>query len=109
MLAPANFDSPLAHKRRSFIARGTLGFIRKRKGRPFETGTRILKGLELVSPYKWRLAERDRFGAGGTRYRPGNVFCTVLVGNTGYRGIRSIVNEDGSDARTARCASRPPT
>ena len=97
MLAPANFGSPLAHKGRSFIARGTLGFIRKREGRPFETGARILKGLELASPYTWRLAERDRFGEGGTRYQPGNVLCTVLVGNTGYRGIRSIVNEDGSD------------
>ena len=97
MLAPANFGSPLAHKGRSFIARGTLGFIRKREGRPFETGTRILKGLELASPHTWRLAERDRFGAGGRRYGPGNVLCTVLVGNTGYRGIRSIINEDGSD------------
>ncbi len=97
MLAPANFGSPLAHKGRSFIARGTLGFISKRYGRPFETGTRILKGLELASPYTWRLAERDRFGAGGNRYQPGNVLCTVLVGNTGYRGIRAIVNEDGSD------------
>ncbi len=97
MLAPANFGSPLAHKGRSFIARGTLGFIRKREGRPFETGTRILNGPELASPHTWRLAERDRFGEGGTRYQPGNVLCTVLVGNTGYRGIRSIVNEDGSD------------
>ena len=97
MLAPANFGSSLAHKGRSFIARGTLGFIRKREGRPFETGTRILRGLELASPHTWRLAERDRFGAGGLRYQPGNVLCTVLVGNTGYRGIRSIVNEDGSD------------
>ena len=97
MLAPANFGSPLAHKGRSFIARGTLGFIRKREGRPFETGARILQGLELASPHTWRLAERDRFGAGGLRYQPGNVLCTVLVGNTGYRGIRSIVNEDGSD------------
>ena len=97
MLAPANFGSPLAHKGRSFIARGTLGFIRKRDGPPFETGTRILERMELASPHTWRLAERDPFGTGGTRYRPGNVLCTVLVGNTGYRGIRSIVNEDGSD------------
>ena len=104
MLAPANFGSSLAHKGRSFIARGTLGFIRKREGRPFETGARILQGLELASPHTWRLAERDRFGEGGTRYQPGNVLCTVLVGNTGYRGIRSIVNEDGSDG-TVRVAT----
>ncbi len=25
------------------------------------------------------------------------MLCIVLVGNTGYRGIQSIVNEDGSD------------
>ena len=25
------------------------------------------------------------------------MLCTVLVGNTGYCSIRSIVNEDGSD------------
>ena len=97
MLAPANFGSPLAHKGWSFIARGTVGFIRKREGRPFETGARILKGLEIASPHTWRLAERDRFGAGGTMYQPGNVLCTVLVGNAGYDGIRAIVNEDGSD------------
>ncbi|MYB17873.1 MAG: alpha/beta hydrolase [Holophagales bacterium] len=98
MLAPANFGSPLAHKGRSLIARALKGFIAKKpEGRPFETGTQILKGLELASPYTWNLAGRDRFGEGGTRYQPGNVLCTVLVGNTGYRGIRSIANEEGSD------------
>ena len=98
MLAPANFGSPLAHKGRSFIARVYKGFIAKRpEGRPFETGTHILKGLELASPYTWDLASRDRFGPGGKMYGPGNVLCTVLVGNTGYRGISSIANEKGSD------------
>ena len=98
MLAPANFGSPLAHKGRAFVARVLKGFIAKKpEGEPFETGAQILKGLELASPYTWDLAHRDRFGAGGTRYQPGNVLCTVLVGNTGYRGIRSIANEPGSD------------
>ena len=98
MLAPANFGSPLAHKGRSFIGRVWKGFITKRpEGEPFATGTQILKGLELASPYTWRLAERDRFGRGGTMYQPGNVLCTVLVGNRGYDGIRAIANEDGSD------------
>ena len=72
-------------------------FITKsRKAKP-STGTQILKGLELASPYTWRLAERDRFGEGGEMYQPGNVLCTVLVGNIGYRGISAIANEDGSD------------
>ena len=88
----------MAHKGRSFIARVYKGFIAKRpEGEPFETGTHILKGLELASPYTWHLANRDRFGLGGEMYQPGNVLCTVLVGNSGYRGISSIANEDGSD------------
>ncbi len=98
MLAPANFGSHLAHKGRSFIGRVYKGFIAKKpEGRAFETGTHILRGLELASPYTWQLAERDRFGRGGAMYQPGNVLCTVLVGNSGYRGISSIANEDGSD------------
>ena len=98
MLAPANFGSHLAHKGRSFIGRVYKGFVAKKpEGRAFETGTHILRGLELASPYTWRLAERDRFGRGGTMYQPGNVLCTVLVGNRGFRGISSIANEDGSD------------
>ncbi len=98
MLAPANFGSPLAHKGRSFLGRVWKGFFTKQpEGEPFETGTHILKGLELASPYTWQLAERDRFGDGGAMYQPGNVLCTVLVGNTGYRGISAIANEDGSD------------
>ena len=98
MLAPANFGSPLAHKGRSFIGRVFKGFlVKKPEGAKFQTGTHILKGLELASPYSWKLAEKDRFGVGGTMYQKGNVLCTVLVGNTGYDGISSIANEDGSD------------
>ena len=98
MLAPANFGSPLAHKGRSFIARAWKGFIAKRsEGRLFETGTQILKGLELASPFTWQLAERDRFGHGGKMYDLGNVLCTVLVGNVGYEDIRAIANKEGSD------------
>ena len=98
MLAPANFGSPLAHKGRSFNGRFFKGFVRRQAGQDaFETGAQILKGLELASPYTWNLAEHDRFGDGGRMYQPGNVLCTVLVGNAGYSGIRSMVNEDGSD------------
>ena len=98
MLAPANFGSHLAHKGRSFIGRVYKGFIAKKpEGRAFETGAHILRGLELASPYTWQLAERDRFGRGGAMYQPGNVLCTVLVGNRGFRGISSIANEEGSD------------
>ncbi len=93
MLAPANFGSPLAHKGHSFIGRVVKGF---KADKPFQTGLRLLKGLELASPYAWQLALRDRFGS-ATRYGPGRILCTVLVGNVGYSGIAAAANEDGSD------------
>jgi hypothetical protein len=95
MLAPANFGSPLAHKGRSFIGRVIKGFGNSEG--VFQSGARILKGLELASPFSWNLALRDRFGERARRYGRGGVLCTVLVGNRGYDGIRAIANEDGGD------------
>ena len=60
MLAPANFGSPIAHKGRAFYGRIIKGFNSEK---PFQTGARLLRGLELASPYAWDLAMRDRFGA----------------------------------------------
>ena len=98
MLAPANFGSPLAHKGRSLASRIWKGFLAKKpKGAAFQTGTHILKGLELASPYTWNLAERDRFGDGGMMYSPGNVLCTVLVGQNAGSASNAIANEDGWD------------
>jgi len=94
MLAPANFGSPLAHTGRSVIGRAVKGWGGSKL---FETGTQILKGLELASPYSWDLAERDLFGAEKAFYGPGRILCTVLVGNTGYSGISAIANKPGSD------------
>lgn len=92
MLAPANFGSPLAHKGRAFYGRVLKGFKSKKR---FETGTQILKALEMASPYSWDLAQRDRFGKNALS--PNGVRTTVIVGNTGYGGISSLANEDGSD------------
>lgn len=93
MLAPANFGSPLAHKGYSFIGRAVKGW-----GEPgFQTGRLILKALELASPYTFDLAHKDLFNLGSPWYGLGRILCTVLVGDTGYRGISSIANEDGSD------------
>lgn len=93
MLAPANFGSPLAHKGRSFIGRVIKGW-----GEPsFQTGTQILKGLELGSPYTFNLAERDLFDDQARWYGRNRILGTVLVGNTGYSGVAAIANEDGSD------------
>ena len=105
MLAPANFGSPLAHKGRSLAGRIWKGFFAKRPaGAAFETGTHILKSLELASPYTWDLAERDRFGEGGEMYSPGNVLCTVLVGQDAGGVSNAIANEDGWDG-TVRVAT----
>jgi hypothetical protein len=93
MLAPANFGSPLAHKGRSFLGRVVKGF---KSDKLFQTGTRILKGLELASPFSWDLAQRDLF-SDQVWYGPGAVLCTVLVGNSGYTGISAAANENGTD------------
>ena len=92
MLAPANFGSPLAHKGRSLIGRVVKG---SRSNKPFQTGEEILKALEMASSYTWELALQDRFSENA--FSSGGVRCTVIVGNTGYSGIRGLANEDGSD------------
>jgi hypothetical protein len=91
MLAPANFGSGLAHKGQSFIGRAVKGW---KTG--FQTGTKILRALELASPYTANLADRDLF-TNKRWYGAGHLLATVLVGDTGYDGIRSIANEDGGD------------
>lgn len=93
MLAPANFGSPLAHSGRSVIGRVIKGW----KGeRLFETGTEILKGLELASPYTCNLCFQDLFTE-HSFYGPDAILCTVLIGNSGFSGISSIANRPGSD------------
>lgn len=93
MLAPANFGSPLAHTGRSVLGRAAKGWGGTQL---FETGTHILKGLELASPYSWQLAARDLFGS-QCFYGPSRILCTVMVGNTGYSGIAALANKPGSD------------
>src|SRR5689334_15606273 len=93
MIAPANFGSPLAHKGQSFIGRIVKGWNSEKM---FQTGTLILKGLELASPYSWNLAEQDRFRP-TSFYGPDRILCTVLVGNAGYTGIAAAMSENGTD------------
>ncbi len=91
MLAPANYGSPLAHKGRAFYGRILKGW---RSG--FQTGERLLHGLELGSSYTYELALKDvlsrKYWYGANRIK-----VTVLVGNKGYGGVRAAANEDGSD------------
>lgn len=92
MLAPANFGSPLAHKGRAIYGRVLKGFDSEKR---FQTGTQILRALEMASPYTWELAERDRLKA--NPYSATGIRTTVIVGNRGYRGISALANEKGSD------------
>lgn len=92
MLAPANFGSPLAHIGRAMHGRIFKGWNSDKR---FETGKHILKNLEIASPYSWDLALKDRihnnfYGADGIR-------TTVIIGNAGYTGVKSMANKKGSD------------
>lgn len=102
MLAPANFGSPLAHKGRSFIGRVLKGW---KADHPGEVGEMILDSLELASRFSWDLALKDCLAGTGTNpYSSASILATVLVGNEGYDGIRSIANEPGTDG-TVRVAT----
>ena len=94
MLAPANFGSHLAHKGVSFLGRIVKGF---KSERLFHTGEKILRGLELASPFTWELARKDRLQDAARWYGPGRVLATVLVGTDGYGGISAAANTNGSD------------
>jgi hypothetical protein len=105
-LAPATWGSPLAHKGRSLI--GSIFKGRKELGPDFmEAGNQILDGLELGSRFTWDLAHRDLLTTepfyGPTRATP---FVFIFCGNRGYRGLRELINEDGTDGtvRWAGCS-----
>ena len=105
MLAPANFGSALAALGKSMIGRIAKGW-----NNWLQTGTEMLRGLELASPYQWGLACRDLLdpspgGQGTGPYGPDRIWPFVIVGSRGYpQGLRQIVNENGSDG-TVRAAA----
>lgn len=105
MLAPANFGSRLAALGKSMIGRVAKGW-----NNWFQTGEEMLRALELGSPYQWRLAERDLFDLDGEGltgpYGPGKVLPFVITGTRAYSsGLRTIVNENGSDGTVRVCAA----
>jgi len=105
-LAPATFGSPLAHKGRSFLGRIFKG--RKELGPDFmEAGDKVLDGLELGSAFTWKLSHIDLLGP-HQMYGPESdtPFVFTFCGNHGYGGLRSLVNEPGTDGtvRWAGCA-----
>ena len=105
MLAPANFGSRLAAQGKSALAKLFKGGM----GTGFQTGKRILEGLELGSPVLWRIAEGDLFG-GKRRYpcTPAGPFVFVMSGSETYGELKGLVakgaNENGSDG-TIRAAA----
>src|SRR5262249_30970942 len=105
MLAPANFGSRLAAQGKSALAKLFKGGM----ATGFQTGKRILEGLELGSPTLWRIAEGDLF-ASERRYPCSNQgpFVYVLSGSDTYGDLKGFVakgaNENGSDG-TIRAAA----
>jgi hypothetical protein len=99
--APATWGSPLAHR-----GRGLLGSIFKGNKKKdvenapdfLEAGDLILDGLELASRFTWDLSHQDLFvkepfyGDHGDTPYP-FIFC----GNKPYGGIRSVIDQRGTD------------
>jgi pimeloyl-ACP methyl ester carboxylesterase len=105
MLAPANFGSRLAALGKSMVGRLTKGF-----NNWFQTGEQMLKGLELASRYQWRLACRDMLDpdedGGLGPYGHDRIWPFVIAGTRGYSdGLRTIVNEHGSDSTVRPAAA----
>ena len=94
MLAPANFGSPLAHYGKSLL--GMLFKGRYKFGDMFEVGRKLLNGLELASPYQWKLAHRDIL-IKEPYYNPEQIQTFIFVGAKGYGGLRKFVNKKGTD------------
>ena len=105
MLAPANFGSRLAAQGKSALAKLFKGGMEN----GFQTGKRILEGLELGSPVLWRIVDGDLF-ASERRYpcTPKGPFVYVMSGTDTYGHLKGFVakgaNENGSDG-TIRAAA----
>ncbi len=96
-LAPATFGSPLAHKGRGYVGKLLVG--NRDLGPDFlAVGDEVLDGLELGSRFTWDLAHHDLVGprAEALRDLPGpRTF--VLCGIDGFRGLKGLANEPGTD------------
>lgn len=107
MLAPANFGSRLAAQGKSALAMLFKGGVQH----GFQTGRRILGGLELGSPELWSMAERDLFAA-VPRYPTDPAqgpFVFILSGTSTYGQLKGLAakgaNEDGSDGTVRASAA----
>jgi hypothetical protein len=107
-LAPATFGSPLAHKGRSLLGSIFKGNREDLFGPDFlEAGDRILNALELGSAFTWDLAHQDLFGPKAFYgSQPDTPYPFIFCGTQGYRGLRRLINDPGSDGtvRLAGCS-----
>lgn len=94
MLAPANFGSPLAHRGKSFL--GGIFRGRWKIGDFLELGRKLLDGLELASPYQWRLSMNDLLD-NRNYFNVEQIHTTILVGIQDYQGIMGWINKPGTD------------
>ncbi|MDD5199097.1 MAG: hypothetical protein PHC88_04780 [Terrimicrobiaceae bacterium] len=101
MLAPANFGSPLARLGKSVIGRFFKGWD---WDHTFQSGERILSGLDLAAPYSFQLALDDLFDPDFPIFSTDHTLATILVGTCAYPGIKSTFHENGSDG-TVRVAT----
>ncbi len=81
---------------------------RKEFGADFlEAGDLVLDGLELGSRFTWDLAHQDMVGDNDFYGRGASTpYVFVFCGTSKYEGIRSVVNQDGTDG-TVRLAGCP--
>ena len=107
MLAPANFGSRLAAQGKSALAMLFKGGVEH----GFQTGRRILGGLELGSPELWAMAERDLF-CDACVYPTDPAkgpFVFILSGTSTYGHLKGLAakgaNEDGSDGTVRASAA----
>ncbi|MDX1920496.1 MAG: hypothetical protein SFU25_07170, partial [Candidatus Caenarcaniphilales bacterium] len=94
MLAPANFGSPLAHRGKSFL--GGIFRGRWKVGDFLELGRKLLDGLELGSPYQWKLSNSDLLHT-NSYFNSKQIQTTILVGIQDYQGIMGWINKPGTD------------
>lgn len=57
----------------------------------------MLNGLELASPYQWKLSHLDLFSENGSYFNRDQIQLTILVGIEDYSGLRGWVNKPGTD------------
>jgi pimeloyl-ACP methyl ester carboxylesterase len=93
--APANFGSDLALLGQSFLSKFRTTFFNSHSQSDdrFETGKRLLQGLEPASPFQWRLSMYDLHGAytyfSADQPPERRCYPFILSAGTGYTGLEA--------------------